>query len=137
MNVLVQNDEVGNVIKGQMPSFVPGQVSWHLVQQLNRWSPAVGRNDRDDLSTGVISEPACFAQVDMGAMITENGIGRLFEVRAYGQLVGHCTRRDEQGGSLPTQSCDVCFEGNSIRLMIDVVAKGGLDSVLVHLLRGN
>ena len=27
MNVLVQNDEVGNVFKGHMPSFVPGQVN--------------------------------------------------------------------------------------------------------------
>ena len=85
----------------------------------------------------MISEPACLAQVDMGAIITKDGIGRLLEVRAYGQLVGHRTRRDEQGGFLPTQSCDVRFEGNSIRLMIDVVAKGGLDSVVVHLLRGN
>src|ERR1019366_1309924 len=97
----------------------------------------IGRDNWDDLSTGVKSEPACLAYIDMGAVITDDGIRRLLEICTYGQLVGHCTRSNKQGGFLPKQSCHVCFKGSSIGLMPNVVSKRSLNSVLVHLLGWN
>jgi len=90
-----------------------------------------------DLSTDMKSEPACLGLVDMGAMITDDGIRRLLEMCTYGQLIGQGTRGNEQGGFLPKQSSYVGLKGSSIRLVIDVISKRGLNSVLVHLLRGN
>src|SRR6266852_4614566 len=87
-----------------------------------------------DLSTGMNSDPACFAFVDMGVMITDDGIRRLLEMCAYSQLIGHCTRGNEQGGFLPKQSSYVGLKGSSIRFVIDVISKRGLNSILVHLL---
>ena len=63
--------------------------------------------------------------------------GGLLEMCTYGQLIGYCTRGNEQGGFLPKQSSYVGLKSSSIRLVIDVISKRGLNSVLVHLLRGN
>jgi hypothetical protein len=100
-------------------------------------SLTIGWDNWYGLSTGMKSEPACFAFVDMGAMIADDGIRRLLEMCTCGQLIGHCTRGNEQGGLLPKQSSYVGLKGSSIRLVIDVISKRGLNSVLVHLLRGN
>src|SRR6267154_3277977 len=97
----------------------------------------IGWDNWYDLSTGMKCEPACLAQVDMGAMVADDGIRRLLEMCTYGQLIGHCTRGNEQCGFLPKQSSYVGLKGSSIRLVIDVISKRGLNSVLVHLLRGN
>jgi hypothetical protein len=97
----------------------------------------IGRYNWDDLSAGVETEPAGFAYIEMCAVITDDGIRRLLEMCTYGQLVGHCTRSNEQGGFLPKQSCHVFLKGSSIRLVKNVVSKGGLNGVLVHFLGGN
>ena len=82
MNVLVQYDGVLNIFKSQVVPFVPrsGEVRLTVKEQRH----TVGRDNRDDLSTGVMSKSASLAHVDVGTMITEYGIRRLFEVRAYG-----------------------------------------------------
>src|SRR5258708_7761712 len=100
-------------------------------------SLTIGWNNWNDLSTGVQSKSTCFAFVDMGAVITDDGIRWLLEVCTYGQLIGHCTRGEKQGGFLPKQSRHVCFKSSSIGFMINVVSKRGLNGVLVHLLGGN
>lgn len=69
------------------------------------------------------SEPACLAYVDVSAMIADYGIRGLLEMCTYGQLIGHCTRGNEQGSLLPKQSSYVGLKSSSIRLVIDVISK--------------
>jgi hypothetical protein len=135
MYVLVQDDEFLNVFKGQVASFA----RLELGMVARKRSLTIGRDNWYGLSTGVIPEPAGLVCIHMGAVITDDGIWRLLEMCTNGQLVGHCTRRDKQGGFLPEQSCHVGFEGGtgSIRHMIDVVSERGLNGVLVHLPGGN
>ena len=47
-------------------------------------SLTIRRDNWDDLSTGVKGEPARLVCVDMGTVITDNGIWRLFEMCTHG-----------------------------------------------------
>jgi hypothetical protein len=97
MDILFQNDKILNVLNGE-----EAPLGLRLVRvTAETYSLTIGGNDRNDLSTGVKGNATCLARIDMGAMITENRIRRLFEVRPYSQLIGHCSRRNKQRSLLP------------------------------------
>jgi hypothetical protein len=87
MDVLIQGDEILNVLKGEVMPLVLRLVG----VMAEMYSLTIGRNYRNNLSAGVKGNATCLVRIDMGAMVTENRIRRLLEVRPYGQLIRHCT----------------------------------------------
>ena len=97
MDVLFQNDETLNILKGEVAPLVLRLVG----VTAETYSLTIGGNDRNDLSAGVKGNATYLIRIDMGAVITENRIRRLFEVCTDSQLVGHCSGRNKQRSLLP------------------------------------
>jgi hypothetical protein len=97
MDVLFQDDEILNVLKGEVMPLVLKLVG----VMAEMYALTIGRNYRNDLSAGVKGNATCLVRIDMGAMVTENRIRRLLEVCPYAQLIRHCTGGNKQRGFLP------------------------------------
>ena len=72
--------------------------------------------------------------VNVRTLIAEHRVWRLLEVSSEGDLVRHRAGREKEGGLFASELGHMGLEGEHARLMVDVVADGGENSILVHVL---
>ena len=70
----------------------------------------------------------------MRTLVAEHRVWGLLKVSSESDLIGHSARREEEGGLFASELGHMSFEGEHARLMVDVVADGGENSILVHVL---
>lgn len=61
--------------------------------------------------------------IDVRPNITNDGIGRLLEMRADSKLVAHGPAAYKESSLLPCELSNVCLKCNSRWLVVDVVAE--------------
>lgn len=69
-----------------------------------------GRLGEESGATGLVEEV-------VGARVDDNGVWRLGEERADGELVGSCSRDTKEGGVLACQTCNAGLKGRGIGIL--------------------
>ena len=76
-------------------------------------------------------------RVDVRTVVAKHGVRGLHEVGAEGDLVGHGTGREEEGGLLAGEFGHVGLKGEGGWFVVDIVTQGGLCGIHEHLLGGD
>ena len=115
-------------------------IIWNVVglDVLQSHVVTVGWDDWDDHGLGEDGETGSLVGVDVGSVVTKNGVWWLVEVGSQGDLVGEGTGDTEETGLLAGELGDGLLESGSVDILtVDGVTDGGAEGGLDHGLGGS